>query len=150
MYKQVFKLHAQLLRALANPKRLEIMQLLRSGSLRVGDMSRMLGLEQANLSQHLMVLRRLKVVATERQGKEIYYRLAHKNFIKAADMMRQILFERLGGKATQAERMVSVVTDPVCGMHITPASAATSLTQGSKIYYFCGTGCKKDFSNLNK
>lgn len=148
MYKQVFKLHAQLLRALANPKRLEIMQLLRSGSLRVGDMSRMLGLEQANLSQHLMVLRQLKVVTTERKGKEIYYSLAHKNFIKAADMMRQILFERLGRKAAQAETMVSVVTDPVCGMHITPASAATSLTKGGKTYYFCGAGCKKDFSNI--
>lgn len=150
MYKQVFKLHAQLLRALANPKRLEIMQLLRSDSLHVGDMSRMLGLPQANLSQHLMVLRQLKVVITERKGKEIYYRLAHKNFIKAADMMRQILFERLGGKATRAEKMVSVVTDPVCGMHITPASATTSLTRDDRTYYFCGTGCKKEFNNLNK
>jgi len=147
MYKKVFQSHAKLLQVLANPKRLEILQLLRGHSLRVGEMSQMLGLPQANLSQHLMVLRRFGVVATERQGKEIYYHIAHKNFIKAADLMRQVLFERLGGKTIKATEQLAIVTDPICGMRLTPASATSSAQQAGKMFYFCGVGCEREFIN---
>lgn len=145
MYQKVFQQHAKLLKALSNPKRLEIMQLLRRESLRVGEMSQMLGLPQANLSQHLMVLRQLGVVATERRGKEVYYQMAHKNFTKAADLMREVLLERLGKKATRAAEELAVVIDPVCGMRLTPASAASSLARGGRTYYFCGSGCQRSF-----
>lgn len=145
MYTKVFQLHAKLLKALSNPKRLEVLQLLRAQSLRVGEMSQMLGLAQANLSQHLMVLRRLGVVATERHGKEIYYHIAHKSFTKAVDLMRGVLIERLGPAATRAAEQLSVETDPVCGMRLTPASAAGSLVHKGKTYYFCGSGCERAF-----
>jgi len=147
MYKKVFQSHAQLLQVLANPKRLEILQLLRGHNLRVGEMSQMLALPQANLSQHLMVLRRLGVVATERRGKEIYYHIAHNNFIKAVDLMRQVLFKRLGNKVVQSTEQLTVVTDPVCGMRLTPVSAARSLKQIGKVFYFCGAGCEREFIN---
>ncbi len=147
MYKQVFKEHAQLLKMLANPKRLEIMQVLRHNFLRVGEMSRMLGLPQANLSQHLMVLRQFGVLEAERRGKKIYYRVTHKNFIKASDLIREILFERLGKKALVAAEQLVVVIDPVCGMRLTPASAARSLTKNGLIYYFCSAGCEREFNH---
>lgn len=147
MFQKVFEQHAELLKALSNPKRLEVMQLLRNHSLRVGEMSQMLGLPQANLSQHLMVLRQLGVVGAERQGKEVYYHVAHKNFSKAADLMRQVLLERLGKKATRAAEQLTVVVDPICGMRLTPASAAGSLDRRGKRFYFCGTGCARAFKN---
>lgn len=146
MFKKVFQQHAKLLKALSNPKRLEIIQVLRGQNLRVGEMSQMLGLPQANLSQHLMILRRLQVVNANRRGKEIYYHLSHKNFSKASDLIREILFERLGKKALVAAEQLAVVIDPVCGMRLTPASAARSLTKNSCIYYFCGAGCEREFN----
>lgn len=145
MYQKVFQQHAQLLKALSNPKRLEITQLLRDTSLRVGEMGKMLGLAQANLSQHLMVLRRLGVVKTRRQGKEIYYHIAHKNFTKAADLMREVLLERFGKKAAHASEQLTVVADPVCGMRLTPASAASSVIRAGRTYYFCGSGCQRAY-----
>ena len=146
MYTKVFQQHAKLLKALSNPKRLEILQLLRKASLRVGEMGKMLGLPQANLSQHLMVLRRFGVVGTERKGKEIYYHIAHKNFTSAIDLMRGVLFERFGEQTMKAAEQLSVVTDPVCGMRLTPASAAVSVKQNHRSYYFCGAGCKRSFT----
>ena len=145
MYKVVFRQHAQLLKALANPKRLEVVYLLRQGKLTVSDMERMLGIRQANLSQHLMSLRRSGVVAAERRGKEMHYRLAHRNFALASDLLRTVLMERLGGSAARAAGHLKVVTDPVCGMRLTPASASRSLKRLGHTYYFCGAGCEREF-----
>lgn len=147
MFQKVFRQHAQLLKALANPKRLEVVHLLRQGRLTVSDMERMLGIQQANLSQHLMVLRRLGVVAAERNGKEQYYRLAHQNFAKASDLLRAVLMERLGGRAAGAAKQLTVVTDPVCGMRLTPGSASRHLERGGRSYYFCGAGCEREFKH---
>lgn len=75
MRKQVLKQHTKLLRALANPKRLEVMYLLRLGKLTVSEMERVTGIRQANISQHLMVLRRVGVVASVHKGRKVYYHL---------------------------------------------------------------------------
>ncbi len=145
MFKKVFRQHAELLKALANPKRLEVVHLLRQGKLTVSDMERMLDLPQANLSQHLMVLRKFGVVAAERQGKEMYYHLVHRNFVLASDLLRIVLMRRLGGTAAKAADQLQVVTDPVCGMRLTPSSAAGTTVHGGRRYYFCGAGCARGF-----
>ena len=94
MYEQVFQLHANLLKALANPKRLEIIHLLRDQELSVTVIQEMLDLPQANLSQHLQVLRHEGIVQTRKDGKQIYYHVAHKNFIAASDLLREVLVKK--------------------------------------------------------
>lgn len=153
MYQKVFELHADLLKALAHPKRLEIIQLLRDASLSVTDIQNMLDLPQANLSQHLQVLRLAGVVVTHKEGKQIYYRLAHKNFVKACDLMRQILIERHRDDQLADELVLSMsdlvplVTDPVCGMRLSPKTAAFAEKLDGHIYYFCASGCLHEFIN---
>ena len=93
MYNQIFKLHADLLKAISHPKRLEIIHLLRDQELNVSEILTMLGLPQANLSQHLMVLREAGVVVTRKEGKQVYYKVAHVNFIKASDLLREVLIK---------------------------------------------------------
>lgn len=67
---------AQLLRALANPRRLEILCQLVHGERSVGEINAAVALSQSALSQHLAVLRRDGLVRTRRQAQTIYYRLA--------------------------------------------------------------------------
>ncbi|MEK7064504.1 MAG: metalloregulator ArsR/SmtB family transcription factor, partial [Patescibacteria group bacterium] len=88
MYQQVFELHSNLHKAMAHPKRLEIIHLLRGKTLTVTQIQDMLDLPQANLSQHLTILRTSGVCSCRKLGKKIYYSLAHKNFIKASDLLR--------------------------------------------------------------
>ncbi len=145
MFQAVFKRQSALMKALANPKRLEVLHLLKQGKLSVSEIERMLGLRQANLSQHLMVLRRVGVVLTERKGKEIYYELAHSNFAQASELVRQVLMRQFGGEIAKASRQLSVVKDPVCGMKLTRVAAARSLKRGGRQYYFCGAGCEQAF-----
>jgi ArsR family transcriptional regulator len=151
MYQQVFHLHANLLKALSHPKRLEIIQLLRHQTLSVSEIQQMLGLPQANLSQHLQILREHEVVETKKRGKNIYYQIAHPNFIKASDLFRQILIEKhqhdslsptLCLKMTD---LVPLVTDPVCHMRLSPKTASQALSFNGQNYYFCASGCLKVF-----
>jgi ArsR family transcriptional regulator len=67
---------ADLLKALANPHRVAIVDLLGAGPHRVHEIVDSLGLDQPLVSQHLRVLRDARLLTSERQGKEIVYSLA--------------------------------------------------------------------------
>ena len=151
MYHQIFKLHSELLKAISNPKRLEIIHLLRNQELSVTEIRDMLDLPQANLSQHLQVLREFKVVKTRREGKQIHYSLSHKNFSKACDLLRDILIEQYKDTPIADEftlkmtQLVPVSHDPVCNMRVSPKTAAFAYTYKKKHYYFCASGCLETF-----
>ena len=67
---------AQLLKALANENRLQVLCLLASGERSVGEINALLDLSQSALSQHLAVLRNDGLVNTRREGQTILYALA--------------------------------------------------------------------------
>lgn len=67
---------AELLAAMANPRRLLIICNLLDREMSVGELGQRIGLGQSPLSQHLARLRALKLVATRRDGQTILYRLA--------------------------------------------------------------------------
>jgi DNA-binding transcriptional ArsR family regulator len=67
---------AELLAAMANPKRLLILCNLLDEELSVNDLAERVDLAQSPLSQHLSKLRALRLVATRRDGQMIFYRLA--------------------------------------------------------------------------
>jgi DNA-binding transcriptional ArsR family regulator len=65
-----------LLKVLANPDRLLLMCQLSQGELSVGELEERLGIRQPTLSQQLGVLRENGLVATRRDGKNIFYSVA--------------------------------------------------------------------------
>jgi ArsR family transcriptional regulator, virulence genes transcriptional regulator len=93
--RQLYKLHAGICHTLANPKRLEIIDKLRDQELSVTELAEALGISQANLSQHLSLMRQRGIVTTRREGLNIFYRLSNPKIIKACDLMRQVLLENL-------------------------------------------------------
>ena len=67
---------AALLRAMSGKSRLLVLCNLVEGEQSVGELQRIVGLSQSALSQHLAVLRRMRLVETRRETQTIYYRLA--------------------------------------------------------------------------
>lgn len=151
MYREIFDTQANTYKALANPKRLEIIHLLRDQELSVSQMMEMLGLPQPNLSQHLQVLRDHNIVSARRNGKSIYYKLAHKDIIKASDLLRTILIEQYKGQGIAKELrlkmkdLVPVVRDPICGMRLSPKTAAYAVRDKGKTVYICASGCMSKY-----
>src|SRR5262245_59533951 len=72
---------AQLLKAIADPERLRIVQCLRSGTHHVSEIADILELEIANVSHHLGVLRESGYVLAEKQGRFVVYSLNPKVFV---------------------------------------------------------------------
>ncbi|CEK19281.1 ArsR/SmtB family transcription factor [Chthonomonas calidirosea] len=72
----LYEQFARIGRALANPHRLELLDLLAQGERTVEDLARETGLSVANVSQHLQILRGARLVDVRRSGLYAYYRLA--------------------------------------------------------------------------
>ena len=66
---------AESLRALAHPRRIQILEELRSGERDVASLAKATGLAQSSVSQHLMVLRAHRVVSERREGRRVFYQL---------------------------------------------------------------------------
>ncbi len=67
------------LKIFAQPQRLMILSFLLAGEYTVTEIETATGIGQPALSQQLAALRRVKVVDTRREGKQIFYRLAHES-----------------------------------------------------------------------
>jgi ArsR family transcriptional regulator len=64
---------ADIFQALAHPTRIAILELLSGGELSAGALIEKLGMEQANVSQHLGVLRAKQIVVNRRAGNQVFY-----------------------------------------------------------------------------
>ncbi|HET6349224.1 MAG TPA: metalloregulator ArsR/SmtB family transcription factor [Candidatus Krumholzibacteria bacterium] len=71
----LFKSQARVLKALANPARLMIVDRLSRGECSSGELTRLVGLDQTTVSKHLAVLRSHGIVDDRREGSVVYYRL---------------------------------------------------------------------------
>ncbi len=92
---QIYALHASFCKALAEPKRLLIIEALRGGPTTVGGLAEELGVSQSNVSQHLALLRERGIVLAERSGNNVFYRLATPKVLEAIDILRDIMAEQL-------------------------------------------------------
>src|SRR5687768_15286435 len=86
---------ARITKALANPHRLEIIELLAQGDYSVEQISIQTSLSVANASQHLQVLKTAQLVDVSRSGNFIHYRLSNPNVFKAWKALRELGVERI-------------------------------------------------------
>ena len=92
---RLYALHASICQTLANPKRLEIIDRLRKGEMSVTQLAEAMQISQANLSQHLAVMRQKGIVETRREALNVYYQLSNPKIEQACDLMREVLLEHL-------------------------------------------------------
>ena len=81
---------AAIARALADPKRLCVVERLAVGEQSVSDLSREVGCQVPNMSQHLAVLRSAGLVATRRAGSTVFYRLADDRVLDAYRLLQEV------------------------------------------------------------
>ena len=80
---------AQIFQALAHPTRIAIVEALRSGEIGATALSGLVQVEQANLSQHLAVLRAKQVVISRKVGNQVFYAVRDPVLIQVLDLLRQ-------------------------------------------------------------
>ena len=81
---------AAVARALSDPKRLCVLETLASGERSVSELSRDVGCQVPNMSQHLGVLRSAGLVSTRREGTTVYYSLTDPRVIEAYQLIQDL------------------------------------------------------------
>jgi DNA-binding transcriptional ArsR family regulator len=89
------KFKAQIFQALAHPTRIAIVEALQSGELSAGKLAELLGVEQANLSQHLSVLRAKQVLVNRKAGNQVYYAVRDPVLVQVLGLLRQYFYSHL-------------------------------------------------------
>lgn len=110
---EITMLQAEILKTLANPRRLEIIHRLAQGPCEVGRLAEEIGASQPNISQHLAVLRAAGIVDAERDGREVRYRLTDPDVITACNVMRGVLQRRLTrlGRLSNLDQAAAELTE---------------------------------------
>ncbi|MFV8749810.1 ArsR/SmtB family transcription factor [Nannocystaceae bacterium ST9] len=93
---RVYEQLARVGKALAAPKRLELLDLLAQGPRTVDALARQVDLPIANASAHLKVLRGARLVETEKRGLYVEYRLADEQVALLCHTLRELAVDRLG------------------------------------------------------
>ena len=107
MAESLFELHASICKALAHPKRLEILGTLEGGELAAGEIVARVGTTKGNISQHLAVMRQAGILATRREGMNVYYRVRNPKIVQACGLMREVLLDALDARRAAAGRTVA-------------------------------------------
>jgi DNA-binding transcriptional ArsR family regulator len=91
---EIYELHARVCKAIADGKRLLIINELRDGPRTVSELVAALQISQANVSQHLAILRDRGIVSARRSGSNIHYSLTSKKVLEAVDLLYEFMTER--------------------------------------------------------
>jgi ArsR family transcriptional regulator, virulence genes transcriptional regulator len=92
--KPLFRMHAELCKAMANEHRQAILHAICNDEKCVGDLAVEIGISVHNVSQHLRVLKERRLVASRKDGQTVYYHVTNQKFMEACALMRQALIEQ--------------------------------------------------------
>ena len=89
MHTNKYNENAQILKALAHPTRLHLLDLIREQRPCVKAMEAILGVAQPNISQHLSLLRNIGIVSAEREGNLVCYQISNQTVLKILDAIKE-------------------------------------------------------------
>lgn len=119
---------ASLLKVLANPARLQILDILRDGEQCVCHLEAVLGLRQAYVSQQLMLLRKAGLVVDRKEGLRVYYRASDPGLYGILDAARSMVSRQsqkqgLSLRFTLPNKRSHLCNCPKCVQEISPTFA---------------------------
>jgi ArsR family transcriptional regulator, virulence genes transcriptional regulator len=79
---------AEVYKVLANAKRLMIIHTLNGKELSVDELAKKLDIRKTNVSQHLTILRHIKLVMTRKHGTRVYYRITDPRIFGCCEIIK--------------------------------------------------------------
>jgi DNA-binding transcriptional ArsR family regulator len=109
MSKPLYQLKAEFFKTLGHPARIRVLELLSEREHAVAELVPQVGVEPANLSQQLAVLRRAGLVTTRKGGSTVYYSLTSPHVAELLAVARRILSGVLSGQVELLEDLRTAV-----------------------------------------
>ncbi|HEV2139377.1 MAG TPA: metalloregulator ArsR/SmtB family transcription factor [Nitrososphaerales archaeon] len=92
---ELYQLQAEFCKGMAHPKRIRLLTTLKTGEKTVTELTKLTGIRQANLSQHLALLRQFGSLRSRREGSNIYYSISDPRIVEACELVRSCIAEKL-------------------------------------------------------
>jgi ArsR family transcriptional regulator len=108
---------SEIFQGLAHPTRIAMVELLREGELSAGQLIEKLGIEQANASQHLSVLRAKQIVVSRKVGNQVYYSIRDRALIEVLEILRRYFFAQLSSTVDLLKQAAKETAKPRGGSH---------------------------------
>jgi ArsR family transcriptional regulator len=108
---------SEIFQGLANPTRIAIVELLGDGELSAGRLIEKLGIEQANASQHLAVLRAKQIVVSRKVGNQVYYSIRDHALIEVLEILRRYFYSQLSNTVDMLKQAAKEAPKPRAGAH---------------------------------
>ncbi len=105
---QLANFKSEFFKALAHPIRIRILDSLRDGEKGVNELSEILKIEPANVSQQLAILRVRNVVVGRKAGSNVYYSVSDPTLFRLLDVAKDIFNNHLVGVRELLEQMEPV------------------------------------------
>jgi DNA-binding transcriptional ArsR family regulator len=105
MSQELRQFKAEIFQGLAHPTRIAIVEMLRKGEVPAGRLIEDLGLEQANGSQHLSVLRSKQIVVSRKEGNQVFYSLRDPVLIEVLDILKRYFQSQLSQTASMLKEI---------------------------------------------
>jgi len=96
---------SEIFQGLAHPTRIAIVELLRHGEMAAGKLIEKLGIEQANASQHLSVLRAKQIVVSRKVGNQVFYSIRDRALIEVLDILRRYFYSQLSSTVSMLKEV---------------------------------------------
>jgi DNA-binding transcriptional ArsR family regulator len=122
----LYQLKAEFFKTLGHPARIRVLELLSQREHAVAEMLPEIGIEAANMSQHLAVLRRTGLVTTRKEGSTVFYSLTSPHVAELLAVARKILTGVLSGQVELLEDLRTPVSSVAESGHRAPGSAPPS------------------------
>jgi ArsR family transcriptional regulator len=100
---------SEIFQGLAHSTRIAIVELLRDGELSAGKLIEKLGIEQANASQHLAVLRAKQIVVSRKSGNQVFYAIRDHALIEVLDILRRYFYSQLSTTVSMLKEVAKQV-----------------------------------------
>jgi ArsR family transcriptional regulator len=103
--RELHRFKAEIFQALGHPTRIAIVEVLRNGEMSAGQLIEQLGLEQANASQHLAVLRAKQVVVNRKEGNQVFYSLRDPVLVEVLDVLKRYFYSHMSQTMSMLEEI---------------------------------------------
>lgn len=95
VYEEIDLLHANICRALADPKRILLLYAINEKPRHVSALAEYLSIPHPTVSRHLTILRHQSLVVAEREGSAVVYHIADLRIIEVLEIMRHVLYDSM-------------------------------------------------------
>lgn len=108
---EVNQLHARICSAISDPYRILLLYAIAEKTRNVSGLAEAVGISQSAASRHLKVLRERGMISAQRDGSQVIYSLTDERFLKALDLLREVMLDQMAQQAQFINQTQSMEKD---------------------------------------